>query len=640
MNREHPFLQAKTYLQSPLLTLLSRFGGLLLLFFISRIVFYLFNLPHFPEVKISYFFSGMRFDVAAIIFINAPYFILLLLPFHFISKKLCRRIGDVYFIVVNSLALMLNLIDTCYYPFSMKRMTFDILDFMKTTQSMGDLIPVFLRDYFYMIFIFTGFILLLCLIIFFTNKIRYEKFIIKSWAMAAQIVTRLLLVALMLVGARGGLQYKPLNVAAAGLPGGGNYAPLILNSPYSFLSTINSQKLERKHYFDDEECDRLYPLSRDEFINSYFTPPPTDHVVLIILEGIASEYSDYLAEYPKPLAGYTPFLDSLAQQSIVYRGTANGKVSIESLPSILGGIPSLMEKPFSQSQYMTNHISYALPLLRQQGWHTPFFHGGKNGTMGFDNYSKTAGVDSYFGFDEYPDKKDYDGIWGISDQPYLQYVADMLNRETGPFFATIYTLSSHHPFKVPPAYEKKIPDKGVEMQRVVAYTDQALREFFDKVKNYPWYQNTLFVITSDHTNYAYFLEVDHDKHEYSVPMIFFHPKMQGHGYRSRELMQHTDIMPSIFGFCGFQGHFISYGNNIFDEKSPHFGIHYHNGIYRFYISDYRYEFDGNQVTKIIRLDGEKQICRPEDVESYAEDVQLMKAVIQQFNNKIIDNKLQ
>ena len=691
---------------SPLIVLIVRFLVLMALFLLTRFIFYWFNHDAFQAFTSPIFWQGLRFDAAAICILNAPYFLLLLLPFRFIESRTFRTIGNVYFILVNSIALLTNLIDTCYYSFSMRRMTGDIFSFIGETNNFGELVPVFIKDYWYVGAIWLGIIGILFLTSYLTEKTDYHWLISKgkyvSWKIGhwwwlfislvfadkvgfddelldaeggaeysekpsgwfKHMVFRVFCIFLIVVGVRGGLQMRPLSISYAGSVAGVENAALVLNTPYSLVTTLGATEVKRVSYFSEERCAEIFDTKRDIWGYYYYDEKETnfpkygkaidyDHpinIVLIILEGISSEYSDYLADEPKALGGCTPFLDSLAQNAIVFRGYANGQQSIEALSSIIGGIPSLMDKPFSQSPYSVYDLTYPATLLSEKyGKLNMFFHGGKNGTMGFDRFCLIAGIGSYYGMDEYPDEEDYDGTWGIKDMPYLQYVAKKLGSEPDPFFATIFTLSSHHPFVVPDGYDTLLAatratatdagDGGTSfaaaeptpMQRCVAYTDEALRQFFHTAKNSYWYENTLFVITADHTNFYGAENVDYLAHRYSVPMIFYWPK-NSVSYRSDRIVQQVDIMPSIFDFCNMQGTFTSFGHSAFDEKAPHFAINYLSGNYHFYTGHFLFEFNGKAITHIWDLQGGTHEVGSDDVPDFSEREQLMKAVIQRYNN--------
>ena len=64
----------------------------------------------------------------------------------------------------------------------------------------------------------------------------------------------------------------------------------------------------------------------------------------------------------------------------------------------------------------------------------------------------------------------------------------------------LFTASSHHPFVIPEQYKGRFKEEGLPIHKCIRYTDNALRQFFNKAKTMPWYKNTIFVITSDHTN--------------------------------------------------------------------------------------------------------------------------------------------
>lgn len=627
--------------KSPLTVAILRFIGLVAIYTLSRWVFYLFNAAQFADPNVRVWLQGIRFDIVIILLLNCLYFIPNLLPCSFIKNRIFRKVEDWLMVVINSIALLVNLIDTCYYPFSMRRMTGDIFGFMGETNNFGELVPVFLKDYFYMIFIWAGFVLLLVGLIYLTNKIDYQKYSFKGKQLWLQIPVRLAAVFLIVTGLRGGWQYRPLNVAAAAQVNGIGHAALVLNSPYSLLSTLGGERLDRKQYMTDEACAAIFSTRQTNFTTGSFVPPVTENVVLIILEGISSEYSTYLADEPKRMAGFTPFIDSLAQHSLVFRGLANGQQSIEALSSILGGLPSLLGTPFSQSPYATNPIDYALPKLKQRGMHTMFFHGGRNGTMGFDRYCKLAGMDDYYGLNEYSGpQSDFDGTWGIADQPYLQYFARALDAEKQPFFAAVFTLSSHHPFVVPEKYDKLLPHGEIPMQHTVAYTDLALRDFFATAQKSAWYDKTLFVITADHTNFKDASHIDYQKHRYAVPMIFYHPKADT-SFRSQRIMQQADIMPTIFAYCGINEAFTTFGRNAFDDGAVHFAVNRLSGMYQLYIDHYLVEFDGQQIRYIwdLAIGPNRTPLSAEEVPEIAQYEKLLKSIIQQFNNGLLKNEL-
>ena len=158
-------------------------------------------------------------------------------------------------------------------------------------------------------------------------------------------------------------------------------------------------------YYRQEEAESIYYPVHSFSRSSDEGEKP--NVVLIIMESFSKEYSGYLNGND----GYMPFLDSLMQESLHFPNAfANAKKSLEALPAILASIPALMETPFVSSPYSANKINSLPRQLKNSGYHTSFFHGGINGTMGFDDFARK------------------------------------LNTFPRPFFTCLFSLSSHHPY--------------------------------------------------------------------------------------------------------------------------------------------------------------------------------------------------
>ena len=577
----------------------------------------------------SYIF-GLRFDVSAVIYTNLLVILLSILPFSFVAKRWYGFIVGTFYVVSNAFAFAANLIDVAYFPFSQKRATFDIFDFVAGVPNMNDLWATFLTDYWYLFAILLILIALLIVTAIFTRVKYVPDFYKSAKNIFIYIGVRLLLVAAAVIGIRGGLQLKPISNATAAAYEGGNNTAMILNTPFSIIRTYGKSELVAKSYFASEEDASMYftPIKCSS-VNNMLNLPPTNNVVIIILEGISSEYSEFLACPPKTIAGYTPFLDSLARNSMVFKGYANGLQSITALPSILGSVPSLSETPFSNSQYITNKIDYPVKMLANSGYYTAFFHGAENGTMGFANMCKIMNVQDYFGLNEYPNKDDYDGSWGIPDYQYLQYVADKLDDIDGKIVASVFTLSSHHPFVVPADYDEVVISGDFPMQHTVAYTDMALQKFFDKVSEMDWFDNTLFVITADHTNFNGWDKIDYLR-LYDIPMIFYHPKADS-SFVSEKIMQQIDIMPSVISYLGENKPFVAFGNNVFDTTQQRFAVTHANDFYQFCLNGKRIRLHSNDELEVVLSQDDKNVSEYEE--------NFIKSFVQQYNNGLINNSL-
>lgn len=144
--------------------------------------------------------------------------------------------------------------------------------------------------------------------------------------------------------------------------------------------------------------------------------------------------------------------------------------------------------------------------------------------MNFDGFTNHVGFEKYYGKNEYNNNKDYDGNWGIFDEPFLQYLGKQLTKTQQPFLASVFTLSSHHPYTIPAQHMNRFPKGTMIVHETVGYTDYAVRRFFEYAKQQPWFENTLFVITADHSALTETKEFKTALGLYRIPVIFYSPK--------------------------------------------------------------------------------------------------------------------
>ena len=439
----------------------------------------------------------------------------------------------------------MNGMDFVYYRFVDKRATADVF---KTFEHETNLVKLFFRflfDY-WPATLFTLFAWFLMVYLY--NKVKTEKPgpVNKIGYYSVNILMIPLVIALVIGAARGGYKHstRPITISnAARYVETPRDVAIVLNTPFSFFRTFDKKALVKYKFFNEEKLTNLYnphykPLKTRPFTN--------DNIVIIILESFAREYIGSLNRDLEggTYQGYTPFIDSLINVSLTFDvSIANGKKSIDAMPSILASVPSL-ETPYTISHYANNQINGLPELLKRKGYYSAYFHGAPNGSMGFDSFAKMAGFDDYFGLNQYPEKSDFDGIWGVWDEPFFKFFGEKLNSFKQPFLASIFSVSSHHPFKVPEKYAGKFKKGPAPILEVVGYTDFALRELFDEISKSPWFKNTLFVITADHTNESIHKEFQNNFGSYSVPIIFYKPGSDLKGMKKR-IAQQIDIMPTV-----------------------------------------------------------------------------------------------
>jgi phosphoglycerol transferase MdoB-like AlkP superfamily enzyme len=263
--------------------------------------------------------------------------------------------------------------------------------------------------------------------------------------------------------------------------------------------------------------------------------------------------------------------------------------------------------------------------------------------MGFDSYSKLVGFDHYFGRTEYNNEKDYDGKWGIRDEQFFQYTAKTLNGFKQPFAAAVFSLSSHHPYHVPAKFVNIFRKGKLPIQQSVMYADYSLGEFFHAAQRMPWYKNTLFVITADHTSEGYYPYYQSDVGQYAIPLFFYKPGSDLHG-KQQVIAQQTDVMPTVLSYLGYDKNYLAFGTDLLDSTShaPNFSIHYISGLYGLMKDGYYLEFNGTKSTALFNMDADptqsRNLIGKED--TVRDKMELfINAYIQQYNNRLIENRL-
>ena len=627
--------------------IIKRLLVILLIFSLSRIIFFLFNLSYFSGIGFKEFLLlllyGIRFDVSAVFMLNAVYIFFVTIPFKFRYNNGYRKFTNWIFYIVNSIGFAANCVDFMYFRFTLKRTTFDIFNLIGYGDDMQILLPQFIKDFWYVPLIWFA---LIFLMIFLSKKSKSK--ISKSTWNFKHYLTQFLMFAIFLtitlIGIRGGLQLRPLNIINAAEYSKAQNIPLVLNTPFTIIKTFNKQSLENVNYFKSEyELSSVYsPIH--EIKNDSSEKFNNLNVVIIIMESFSKEHIGSLNKGLEngTYRGFTPFLDSLIEFSRVYTNAfANGKKSIEAIPAIVAGFPTLMNNPFISSIYSGNKINSLAALLKDKAYSTSFYHGGTNGTMGFESFALMSGFDKYVGRHEYNNDEDYDGKWGIYDEEFFQFFANELNQTKEPFMSTIFSLSSHHPYKIPEKYADKLPKGKLQIQQSIAYADYSLRKFFETASKMPWFENTLFVITADHTSDTYYPFYQNRLGMYSIPLLYYKPYSNLKGIDNR-ISQQIDIMPTILDYLNFDDDYFAFGESSFDNLSNNFSISYLNNSYQLIMDDYLIQFSGNNIREMYNIKSDSLLENNiinSDFRNEQELSLFLKAIIQQYNSRMIKNNL-
>ena len=615
---------------------------------ITRLLFYLLNQSLYPDMNAGYLlklmYHGLRFDASAIAYTNSLVILMHIIPFRFRYNKGYQKATSIVFYIVNIIGVTLNMIDVVYYRFTMKRTTSGVFQEFENENPVGFLRFIF--DYWHVTLIVIALVLLM---IWVYRKIRVDQ---SSMRLRNYIYYPLGLAVMAVIGyytvgaMRGGYTpgTRPITLSnAAEFVRKPEHRSIVLNTPFSIIRTIGKTRLSRKEYFEKEELNEIfYAKQQLNDSSALFNHFEGRNVVLIIWESFHKEWVGSLNRDIEDYKGYTPFIDSLTNNSYVFtRAYANGRKSIDVLPSIFASIPS-SETPFVLSHYSGNKINSLASILKNKGYNSTFYHGAPNGSMGFSAFMQQAGFDSYVGMTEYGNKKDFDGHWGIWDEPFLQYMAREINHLPEPFLASVFTLSSHHPFRIPSEYEGVFPKGHIPNHEGVGYTDNALRNFFATASQEEWFDNTLFIITADHAVDGYLPEYKTAEGAFTIPLMFYAPGSDFTGFNDSTVVQQTDIMPTVLSMLGVKDHYISFGNNMFDPSAPHFAYNFYNGAHQLIEGEWLLQYMNDATIGFYNVVEDRfmknnLVDKHPDLQAAME--RRIKALIQQYNNRLIDNEL-
>lgn len=616
-------------LKNTYLTLLiKRLLVVFLIYQLCRCLFIWFNYETIEKIDVNSFLGGMIFDMSAIGYVNLIFVLAHLLPGNLKYKETYQKALKLLFFAVNLVFITANLVDLEYYKFTGKRSTYVLITATGMENEIGRLLLSFIVEFWYIPFITVFLGALVWRALGHVKVELVERYTPKKYLKDFFVLVFFL--GLAILAGRGGFGKKPLRIVDAILYN--NQSPeVVLNTPFSILKTIGkNENLSVPQFYSEEELDSIY---NPVIITNPESKKMDKNVVIIILESFGDENVQ---------SGYTPFLDSLITESLYFKnGFANGRLSIDAVPSILSSIPSLMENSLITSSYSLNDV-YGLPkILKENGYYTSFFHGAFNGSQNFDQYCKVAGFDDYFGKNEYIGPEAFDGRWGIFDEEFLQFFAQKIETFKQPFFSVLFTISSHNPYIIPEKYKGKFPKGTTKVMETIAYTDYALKQFFDSIKTEEWYQNTLFVITADHgypdtNSEIYRTSVG----RFEIPILFFDPSDPTLKGVSEKNLQQTDIMPSIVDYLNIKTKMISYGKSFTSDVD--FVVYFQNNIYHYINGEYYLRFDGTNPIGLYKFKKDKMLKNNllyVNSEKREEMTKFIKAYIQSFNYRVVNNKL-
>ena len=396
-----------------------------------KMVLFLCKHPSFFKYQ-GYVFANKMLFFSALLFLNLLCILLQFIPFKWRDTVRYQKIVKYIFIFINSLGIVVNMADVVYFEFGGRRTTSIIFSEFGSESNLGTILLNSLTNY-WITWLF-GVAMIITVILLYYNPIKSDRprtaYPPNKIYYPIHTALFVLVTVLTIGGIRGGfgLKMHPIRQDSATI-----YckkplqAGIVLNTPFTLLSTMSMTGYKDPHFFPEETLDNLFNPIKNQI------PKGGDmqrlNVVVFILESFSMEYFGFFNKDKDNghYQGYTPFLDSLLEKSYSFQYSfANGIRSVDSMPATFAGIPRYIE-PYCYYLYASNTLQGLPEMLRREGYITAFFHGAPNTTLGFKGFTNAIGFESYYGMDEYGNNQDFDGTWAIFDEPYLKYFAEKSN---------------------------------------------------------------------------------------------------------------------------------------------------------------------------------------------------------------------
>ena len=634
---KNPKSQSKRRLwQNDITTLMLRLLVAYLVISILQIAFYMIDKPYLGHISDfaeawSITKGSFVYNTMSLLWTNCLFILLSILPFRIREKRWYQGILYAIYLITNIAMIILNTSDVVYFSHTMKRFTIEDAHFTSNSNNIPILVDFFQHN---LPLVIIG-VMLIGFLVYGWHYIKYQPTKIKNNKRyyIVNSITAVVVILFCLCGMRGTFNptkpWKKMSEAAY-------YSPektwLTLSNPYCLLRSLDKNlEYDKVTYYNADELKQIF--SPEHCIDSSRYDLGQRNVMVFILESFSKEHSKFLnPELYQSESGCTPFLDSLMQEGYTFTNAyANGLKSIEAVPAIFASIPSF-KTSFATMPELFSDFEAMPEILAKQGYHTAFFSGGEHNSMGFEDLSQLFGIQHCYCRNEfeaiYPvNDSTIEPFWGVYDMPYFQFMTGEINKLQEPFFASVFNLTSHHPYRIPPDYIGVIPRGHTIEQRAVAYTDLSIRKFFDRVKTEPWFNNTLFVFVADHVS-----PVCYDPQSYtmqghtSIIEFLYTPDGALCGLDST-IVQQLDVMPTVLGLVGNKKPYFAFGRDVFNEpeRQP-VAFNCINQVYQCITDSTTFYFDTEKTLKSIGN------APTNDNEAF------LKAVLQSYSESLTNKK--
>lgn len=522
--------------------------------------------------------KGVWFDNVIACYISIlPLTVLLILGLSNYQSKTSIRILNAYYIILFALVFSISASDIPYFNYFFKHLNASIFNWKEEG---GNALQMILEESSYYIYflIFTIIIGIFILIVIRTGKltirINEQKLSKKQYAIC--IPLSIVIILLCILGIRGRMGQNPIKTSQAYFCNNSFINQLGLNPTFFLMRSIieNSKKhISASNLMDEREaltyvqkelnipCDTKAhsPIFRKVEGNR---ENKNVNIVLIFMESMSSNFLSVKN------GSLTPYLNELIRESYYFKNFYSaGTHTNQGVTATLFGLPSLFDKNMMKNVEIPK-CQGAPSILKKMGYQTFFFVTHESQYDNMNAFLLENGIQRMYAQEDYPSSKVVNG-YGVQDDYLFEYAINKLSeksKEQTPFFATILTISNHPPYIVPKKFKSVSKDPS---EQIVAFADDAIRQFMTEAKKKDWYDNTIFILLGDHGklvgNPTYDMPLSYNH----IPLII-HSKLLADSPRVFDnLGGQIDVFPTVFGLLDYPFSNNTLGIDIIKQKRPY-----------------------------------------------------------------------
>ncbi|MDX1810627.1 MAG: LTA synthase family protein [Gammaproteobacteria bacterium] len=425
------------------------------------------------------------------------------------------------------------------------------------------------------------FTIALCIVLFRAGWALFEASIesIDQWKLRRRLLVLPIVVVLLTLGARSGIGQATANPGIAAFSNNFVSNQIALNASYSVVHALyrtETESMDEALKFgklpDEEIVKRVkkYMVADDkDFVNDYSTQHKVSgktlatpkNLVIILIEGLSAKYTGFLGG-----TKLTPNLDKISRESLIFPNTyAIGTRTDRGIQALSTGLPP---SPGYSSILRTDEAQHGFftvsNMLKSMGYNTMFIYGGEKHFDNMSSFFLGNGTKLAVGVEDYVNPV-FMGTWGVSDEDTLNMALQKIRDSKQPFSTFIMTLSNHKPHDFPQG--RITPEQGRlnRVENTVKYTDYAIGEFFKKIRQEPFFKDTMFVISADHAYKVATVNPVPDN-EFRIPAIIYN---SGEAPRTIDTMaSQLDLLPTAAYLLGFSGVDPMIGKNLLQPVPP------------------------------------------------------------------------